>query len=364
MYRLFLFFLTMYSTILEAQQAAPVKYVDAADLTVIGRAASVGATQFQRIADPFLPQLPKRVAELSKNSAGIYIAFQTNSKRIQVEWVLEKYISLWNMTPLAINGLDMYGLKGDKFQYVSSARPLSDTNSVVLIEGLSGEMTQYKLYLPLYASIKNIRIGVDSIAAIEKVAAQHLPQKKVVIYGSSITQGASASRPGMAYPSILSRRFNIETFNLGFSGSGKMEIALADVLAGMDADVYILDCVPNPTPAEIKERAVPFIKRLRQLKPGVPVMMVESVIREQSYWSSRRHNIVFSQNEEFRKAYEQLKKENFRDLYYITAANLLGDDHEATIDGTHVTDLGFTRMADEIGKTLKPLLFKSSAGKN
>ncbi len=364
MNRLFLFFLLMYSTILEAQQAAPVKYVNAEELTVVGRAAGVGAGKFQRVADSFLPQLPKRVAELSKNSAGIYIAFQTNSKRIQVQWVLEKYISLWNMTPLAINGLDMYGLKDDKFQYVSSARPLSDTNSVVLIEGLSGDMNQYKLYLPLYASIKSIRIGVDSTAVIEKVGTQNLPQKKVVIYGSSITQGASASRPGMAYPSILSRRFNIETFNLGFSGSGKMEIAMADVLASMDADVYILDCVPNPTPAEIRERALPFIKRLRQLKPFVPVIMIESVIREQANWSSRRHDIVFSQNEEFRKAYEQLKKENFRDLYYITAANLIGDDHDATIDGTHVTDLGFTRMADEIGKTLKPLIFESSTRKN
>ena len=86
----------------------------------------------------------------------------------------------------------------------------------------------------------------------------------------------------MAYPAILSRRLNIETFNLGFSGSGKMELAMADVMASMDADVYILDCVPNPTPKEISERTIPFIKRLRQLKPGVPIIMIESIIREQS----------------------------------------------------------------------------------
>ncbi len=354
--RLLLLLLAFGNGCLQAQEAADYKFVDANTLTVLGRAAYVHSGSFHRVDSIFFSELPERVAALATNSAGICISFQTNSKRIKLKWGLEKYNTLWNMTPLAINGLDLYGWHENKWQYIASARPLSDSNEAVVIEDLDGRMRHYRLYLPLYSSLKSIKLGIDSSAIINKSDRLLLPKKKVVIYGSSITQGASASRPGMAYPSILSRQLNIETFNLGFSGSGKMELVLADVLGSMEADVYVLDCVPNPTPEEIKDRAIPFIKRLRQLKPDVPIIMVESIIREQANWSKRIQTRVFEQNREFRKAFGQLKNENYHELYYIQAVDLIGNDHEATIDGTHLTDLGFIRLADAVGKILHKLV--------
>lgn len=198
-----------------------------------------------------------------------------------------------------------------------------------------------------------VKIGVDSGSIIKKAGNKFVPKRKVVIYGSSITQGASASRPGMAYPSIVSRDLNIETYNLGFSGSGKMEIEMADILGKMDADVYILDCVPNPSPKQIHERAVPFIKRLQQLKPAVPVILVESIFRKDGNWNTVKGNYVTNQNKEFRHAYEQLIGEKVQKLYYISNSDLIGDDHEATVDGTHFTDLGFTRFAKQIEDVLR-----------
>lgn len=332
------------------------RFINANELIVQGRASSVVQHTFHRADTVYLRKLPRRVAELSTNAAGISVDFTTDTKNIKIKWVLGKFNTLWNMTPLAINGLDLYGLNKGKWQYMASAIPGKDTNEVVLIAGLDGSMRSYRLYLPLYAELKILEIGIDSNAVIHKTDATLLPKKKVVIYGSSITQGASASRPGMAYPSILSRWLNIETYNMGFSGSGKMELILADVIGGMDADVYILDCVPNPSPKEIEERAVPFIKRLRGFKPEVPIIMVESIIREQAYWVEARHKIVFGQNAAFKKAYDQLMGEGFKNILYIPADELIGDDHEATVDGTHLTDLGFMRIAERLGRAVEGLL--------
>ena len=331
-----------------AQDSLHYQFVDGNELTVLGRSHTVEANSYHRINSADLQKLPKRVAELATNAAGINITFQTNSKNIKVKWVLGKYNQLWNMTPLAVNGMDLYGWSNNHWQYIASAKPLADTNTAVLVNNLDGEMRAYRIYLPLYAEVKQLQIGVDASAIIEKAGAQYISKKKVVIYGSSITQGASASRPGMAYPSLVARHLNVETFNMGFSGSGKMEIALADIISSMEADVYILDCVPNPSPKEILQRAVPFIRRLRSLKPHIPIILVESIFREDGNWNREKGIVVTNQNKEFRKAYEQLLNENFHDLYYISSKGLMGGDHEATVDGTHLTDLGFTRLAKQI----------------
>ena len=339
-----------------AQDSLKYQFVNGNTLTVLGRAAGISPNVFHRVDSADQKKLPPRVAELSDNSAGISINFQTNSKSIKVKWVLGKYMNLWNMTPVAVNGLDMYGWKNQHWQYVASARPLSDTNSVVIISNLDGNMNTFRIYLPLYSELKTIEIGVIHGSIIKKAGQEFMPKKKVVVYGSSITQGASASRPGMAYPSIVSRDLNVETFNLGFSGTGKMEIAMADILAKMDADVYILDCVPNPSPKQIHDRAVPFIKRLRELKPDIPIILVESLFREDGNWNSVKGNYVTNQNKEFRQAYEQLVGEKVQKLYYVSNSNLIGDDHEATVDGTHFTDLGFTRFANHIENVLIKIL--------
>ncbi len=342
----------------KGQDTSAIKFINGNDLTVLGRSNTVPSDKFSRIDSSWLNKLPKRVAELASNSTGMSISFQTDSKSISIKWTLLKFNTLSNMTPIAVNGLDLYGWNGKNWQFVASARPTSITNNVKVIDHLDGKLRCYRFYLPLYSGVKDIEIGIDKEGVINKVPSEFTPGKKVVIYGSSITQGTSASRPGMAYPSIIGRDLNMETFNMGFSGSGKIEIQLADIIGAMDADVYILDCVPNPSPKEISERTVPFVKRLRSLKPGVPIIFVESIFRETGNWNNKIGNYVTNQNKEFRKAYDQLVGENFKELYYVSSDGLIGDDHEATIDGTHLTDVGFRRLASHIEKILLKVLKK------
>lgn len=354
--RIFLVLICLFPVLLKAQSDTSFRFVDASTLDMIGKAPFVKRGTYHRIDSSVFEMLPKRVAGLATNSAGIQIGFQTDSRAIRVRWVLHDYVRLYNMTPLAINGLDLYGWNGEKWQYVSSARPAKDSNDIIVISNLDGRMRHYRLFLPLYSSVKSLEIGVNPQATISKSDKKLLPSRKVVVYGTSITQGASASRPGMAWTSIISREMNIEMFNLGFSGSAKMEPALADVLASMDAEMYILDCVPNMTAEMIRERAIPFVQRLRKFKPNIPILMIESIIREHSHWNQVIGKQMTAQNLAFREVYDQLIKDGFKDIHYIDAKDLMGNDHEATIDGTHLTDLGFMRFSEVVIKELRRLM--------
>ncbi|HMI04572.1 MAG TPA: SGNH/GDSL hydrolase family protein [Pedobacter sp.] len=339
----------------QAQQGPVYKYIDAQHLSKSGQWPK-STENYYRIQAAERQALTKAVQTLSLNPAGISITFQTNSKNIAAKWKLNPYRVMGNMSPLGVSGLDLYGWNGKKWQFAGVGIPSKDENSRTLIGNLDGQMRHYKIYLPLYTELGSLEIGVDESAEIKPAAPEYLNQKKVVIYGSSITQGASASRPGMAYPSILSRKINVETINLGFSGNGKMEIEIADLLAAIPADVYVMDCVPNPSPEEIKERSYPLIAKLRRLKPDVPIVMVESIQRQAANWDNQAKTRLTSQNAEFKTSYDRLIKEKYKGIYYIKSAELIGSDHEATTDGTHLSDLGFLRMAERVAKELKGIL--------
>lgn len=353
---LILFLLGSLSFLSLSAEELPLKYVRGENLTVSGQAGFVSSGHFHRIDSLNRSRLTPSVQNLATHSAGINIVFQTNSRTIGVRWKVKKFIVKANMTPTAINGLDLYAWNGRSWQFAAFAGPDSSVNTALMVKNLDGNMRHYRIYLPLYAELTGIEIGVDQSSVIKPADPAYLPTPKVAVYGSSITQGASASRPGMAYPSIISRVRNVETINLGFSGSGKMEIEIVDILAKIPASLYILDCVPNASPEQIKERALPFIKKLRMLKPEVPILMVESVFRQSGNWNKEIGDRVQQQNELFKKVYEQLLAENFQQLYYIPSNELTGTDHEESIDGTHLTDLGMMRIATRVGCEVSEIL--------
>lgn len=331
------------------------KFVPAQELSLKGKISTATPGVFVRLDTAQVKRLPKRVQQLSRNTAGIYVDFISDASSIRVKWVLDNFREMYNMTPLAINGLDLYAWNGDRWQYVASGKPVDSINERNIITNLDGKPRRYRLHFPLYTGVESLEIGVPKGAVLKKINPELLPEKKIVIYGSSITQGASASRPGLAYPAILARIFKAETFNLGFSGAGKMELEMAKILGKVDADLFILDCVPNPSPEQIRERTQPFVKTLRISKPKVPILMVESVYRERAHWDSEVKKRVEEQNSAFRQAYEGLLREGLRDLYYISTTELIGVDNEATIDGTHLNDLGQMRMAERLGKEIKKI---------
>ncbi|AEW02169.1 hypothetical protein A4D02_34390 [Niastella koreensis] len=356
MYKIFIVTIVLLAVQLSYAQDS-IKYADATTLMMVGKAKTTDSI-YQRIDSVEAKEMPQAVKNLAKQSAGIAILFETNSRIIRAKWDLPKEVYLHNMTPDAHSGLDLYCFKAGKWQFVSIGRVAPGINqNQIIVQNMDSSLKQFMLYLPLYNGVSQLQIGVQQNATINKPTKPAVnTARRIVVYGSSVVQGASASRAGMAYPAILQRRTGFDWINLGFSGSAKMEMPLAKYLATVPADCYVLDCIPNPSPEEISERSYPFIKYLHEQQPAIPIVLVETIFRQNGLWDQQVGNTVKRQNEEIRKTYERLKKEGVKNIYYLETDKLIGNDHEATIDGIHLTDLGFTRMADAVLPVVKKAL--------
>ena len=205
------------------------------------------------------------------------------------------------------------------------------------------------LYLPLYNGVKSVEIGIPEGRTISPPDAALLPHgKPIVFYGTSITQGGCASRPGMACTAIVGRQLDAPVINLGFSGNGKMEPEMADLLAQLDPSVYVLDCLWNMSPEMVTERVEPFVERLRKSHPRTPILLAED--------SSFLNRCPTADGRALRVAYEELKAKGDKNLYFLPSQGMLGDDSEGTVDGCHHNDLGMMRQADAFVKILGPIV--------
>ena len=325
-------------------------FTNAKTLTVIGK-ANADTSFYCRIDTSKYNNMPAAVKHLLTNTAGMAIAFTTNSNSIIAKWTLPKESPHGNMTLLMRSGLDLYiKLKGE-WTHAGIASPGSISSQSTLVTGMIDGSKECLVYLPLYNGIQELEIGV-SVGSVIKPSLNPFAGK-VVIYGSSITQGASASRPGLSYPSMLARRSGINFINLGLSGSGRMEPTVATMIADIEADAYVLDCAANPTAKEITERTAGFVHTIRNKHADAPIIMIESVVREGGTFNQNIKQTVAAQNTAFKEEYLKLKRAGIKKLYLIESNNFLGADHEGTVDGTHPNDLGFARFVD----VLQPQLF-------
>ena len=147
---------------------------------------------------------------------------------------------------------------------------------MTLVSGLAELEREFLLYLPLYNGVSAVEIGVPGNRELQAGAPRPASRSKpIVFYGTSITQGGCASRPGMVHTAILGRRLDRPVINLGFSGNGLMEPEMATLLAKLDPAVFVLDCLPNMTPNLVKERVEPFVRTLRRSHPTTPIVLAE-----------------------------------------------------------------------------------------
>lgn len=219
-------------------------------------------------------------------------------------------------------------------------------------------MTEYMVYLPLYDGVNSLEIKVDSAATITSGNPAVIDGgTKIVAYGTSILQGGCASRTGMAATNIISRELNCEVVNIGISGEGKMDPCMARAMAQIpDADLYIIDPVPNCTEMMCDTLTYDFVNILRKAKPDVPVVMVEGPIYPYARYDSFFGRYLPAKNAAFHRNYLRLKEENPEGLYYVTSENLDGIEDDGTVDGIHLTDLGFRHYADKLTPILRDIL--------
>lgn len=343
----------------EASADGKVLWYDILNLGLEGRGWTETKTPYDRLPAAAEGKVPAPVWGLSLNSAGMCVRFVTDATAIQAHWVLRsKTLAMNHMPATGVSGLDLYTRTPDRgWRWVAVGRPESTDNTVTLTSGLPAGEREFMLYLPLYNGVVSVKLGLAKDARIGRAPARPAERSRpVLFYGTSITQGGCASRPGMVHTAILGRRLGVPVINLGFSGSGRMEAVMGEFMAQLDPSVYVLECVPNMGAAEITERVEPFVRTVRQAHPDTPILLVEDRTYANAYINPAQRSRNDTSRAAYKAAYERLLAAGVSGLYYLGGEDLIGADSEATVDGSHPTDLGFVRQADVMEKALRPLL--------
>ena len=334
-----------------------IRYYDGHHFNIVGKYHN--EKHYFRFPLRFKDTLRENVWLLGRNTAGIGIRFRTNASTIIVKWTVLNDSNLPHMPATGVKGVDLYSLSGNKWQYVRTGFPSGRSNQYTLLSQGDGVTREFLLNLPLYDGIESLEIGVNASAEISPAKEMAmLDRKPVVYYGTSIAQGGCASRPGLAFTSIISREINVPFINLGFSGNGTIETSVGEAMVEIDAALYVIDCNPNTAAELIHDRTIALVQQLRKARPGIAILLVEGFLNESGYLnpaSGTNDNIIKKRNE-LRRAYDDLRKNGISKLYYHKGAGLIGEDREGTVDGIHPNDIGMMGMAEALTPVIKRLI--------
>jgi hypothetical protein len=353
-----------------AEDAAPsppsnLRWYDVSQWGVEGK----GWTDTERYYDRLPSRVKGKVIEpewyLAMHSAGMVTRFETDATAIRARWRLLQ--TIWpyskygiSLPPLmagaGVSGLNLY-VKDDQGQWRSLAVAEPDTSELIdveMIKNLNPGLRQYMLYLPLYNAVESLEIGVDATATFTPIAPRR--EKPIIFYGTSIVQGAYASRSGMCHPAMLGRRLDRPVINLGFAGQGTMELKMADLLGELDPCVYVIDCLPNMDADLVAQRTEAFVQILRQARPDTPIVLIEDRFHGQEPFRQDMQIMYANNHKALRLAFDHLIAGGVKGLTYVPGDNLFGSDGEGTVGGSHPNDLGFMRMANVLEPILRPLI--------
>jgi len=301
------------------------------------------------------------VWNLSRNSAGQCVRFVTEAETLQARWTLtSSRLAMPHMAATGVSGLDLYA-RDDQghWRWVAVAQPKAEgtQQTATLATGIKPGKREYLVYLPLYNGVSSVEIGVPAGSAIEDAPDYPADRAKpIVFYGTSITHGACASRPGMVHTAILQRRYDRPVINLGFSGNGRMEPEVGELLTEIDAAVYVIDCCPNLQPADTAARTQPLVRQLRKARPDTPIVLVEDRRYTDAWLITAKGERNDGNHQALRAAYDQLLADGVKGLHYIPGDDLLGDDGDGAVDSSHPNDLGFARQAAAFATVLDPIV--------
>ena len=312
---------------------------------------------FDRLPSSAEGKVTDAVWNLSRDSAGMMARFKTSSSAISVHYKVRKsQLGMPHMPATGVSGIDLYARDNDgKWKWVQVTKPATQEVQTEIIQGLEPGVREYAAYLPLYNGIEFLKIGVEKGASFEGLAPRGKP---IVFYGTSITHGACASRPGMVHTNILGRKLDMPIVNLGFSGNGRMDQAVGEFLVQLDAAVFVIDCLPNMQPADVTAKCEPLVKQLRAAKPNTPIVLVEDRRFTNDWITPKKRQFHTDNHAALRKAYDSLVAQGIEKLFYIHGDSLYGDDTEGATDASHANDLGFMRQADVFEPVLRKALSK------
>ena len=315
---------------------------------------SLKENKYDRLPASYKEIVREPVWDLAKNSAGLSIRFLSNSSLITVKWELLNNFSMDHMPDTGIKGVDLYFKQNDKWQYINTGRPVGFNNEYRLVENMDNELREYKIFLPLYDGVKNIEIGIDNSSYVKK--PEKSEKKPIIFYGTSITQGACASRPGMAHTNIISRKLDRNVINLGFSGNGRMEKSIAKLISESNPAFYVIECMPNMYPPDlITSNTIPLVDIIREKHPDTPIVLVDLFTSPLTALDSNMKKLTSEMNNSLKNEYDKMINNGYNNIIYLETQSALGNDFEGTVDAVHFTDLGFMRYSDFLIRKFKEL---------
>lgn len=320
--------------------------------------------KYRRLPTSPTSAIPKAVDHLANHTAGGQIRFQSDSSSLSVRVKLKDKANMTHMPATGQCGVDCYVGAPDTIvplQYGNTTKyDLTLTEyECALYTNWPPTMRNIVLNLPLYQGVEEIWIGLDEDAAVS-APPSYASDKKVIVYGTSITQGGCASRPGMVYTNILSRRIPLEFINLGFSGSGKGEPELAEVIKQINNPAcLVVDYEGNCVSTELFRKTLPeFISIYREAHPVTPILVVSRIRYAREELTPHLYEMRMERKRFEQSLVNELREQGDLNIYFFDGSESLGgkDFFECTVDGSHPTDLGFLRMADAFEPVLKTLL--------
>lgn len=290
-------------------------------------------------------------------TSGGAVRFRTDSAFISVRSNLSDSCDMNHMPRAGSAGFDLYCGCGKDAVFAATAQPNRDEAVLerVLFDGpqYGREMRDWILNFPLYGGLKTIEIGLEPGSSVEP-PTPHV-HGRIAFYGSSITQGGCASRPGNNYCSMLCRALDAEQVNIGFSGCGRGEFSVARAIASIDGlDAFVMDYDHNaPNPDHLLATHERFFRIVREARPDLPVVMLSrcDVDCRRFYdeaEAKRRRDVV-------KATYDHAVADGDRHVHFIDGFTLFGDDGRdaCTVDGTHPNDLGFRKMYETVLPVLR-----------
>lgn len=312
---------------------------------------------FVRMPERTAEKVSESVAFLSRNTAGGRVRFRTNSPKIAIRVSMRDIGKMPHFALSGSAGFDLY--EGDCYR--GTFMPPFDIEDGYESElGLPGGVKEREItiHMPLYSGVKSLEIGLCEGASLERPGDYSI-KAPVVYYGSSITQGGCASRPGNCYENILSRVLDCDHINLGFSGSALAEEAIADYIAGLEMSAFVYDYDHNaPDVAHLQKTHGRMFETIRRSHPLLPVVMVTRPQPRPDREEYERRAVIM-------ETYEKALAAGDKNVYFIDGSAMLhifGGD-SGTVDGCHPNDLGFMCMAREMEMVLKEILKEQNSTK-
>ncbi len=305
--------------------------------------------RYRRMPEEVARAVSDGVYGLHTNTAGGRVRFVTDSPRIAIHASMDGLEQSAHFAFAGKAGFDVYQSGIYRKSFIPPVDMKDGFESV--IETRLTEKAEILIHFPLYANVKRLYIGIEEGSVLE-ATADYAITTPVVYYGSSITQGGCASRPGNAYQNIQSRLLNFDHINLGFSGSAKAEDAMIDYINALEMSAFVYDYDHNaPTAAYLAETHERMFKRIRAAHPDLPILMLSRP--QPNLWNpddADRLAIVT-------RTYENAVAAGDQNVYFIPGQALMEDvKNEGLVDGVHPNDAGFVSMARAMLPVLEKML--------